>query len=198
MKPIKRETLDRQVAALFRQVDNNGDGLATLDEFRAVVGARRDALIRVRFAKVDVNQDGTISSAEFIGWQRSMGSAAASEDQPILDRGGIFAETIAPEPARDFAAQTLNGLIEPLTAIVLVNANSNYDAGTSLEELLLLERKRFDAVDLDRDEQLSPDELQRLRPRRDTPGTIAGVGGGDAPDMVSRQGPPPMPPGGGE
>lgn len=192
MKLIKREKLDKAVKAMFEMVDTNRDGLATVEEFRAVVGARRDALIKARFATIDTNHDGSLSPAEFTAWQRGMGSAAASDYQPVMDRGGLFAETINPDLGDDMGEQALRGLIEPLTAIVLVNANTNYDAGTSLEELLVLERKRFDAADLDQDGELGPEELQRLRPGREGPGRDGPRPGGA--DTVRGPGDMPPPP----
>ncbi len=184
-KPISRARYDKIVTAMFREADTNRDGLATLEEFHALVNARRDAAIRGRFAKVDANGDGTISMAEFTAWQQQMGSLATDERGAVGDRAGQVLEVIAPDlgSGRDDEDALLGNLIEPISGTLIARANTNYDAGVSLEELLAYEGAKFEAADTDKDGYLS---MQELRPRgsgRDGPG-----------GMGPRSGMPPMGP----
>lgn len=190
MKPIKRAAFDKPVIAMFRTADSDKDGLVTLEELRAAIDARRDTLIRARFQRVDANHDGSLSLAEFLRWQQQMGSASLYEAQPITLNGGPIPETITPELDDDMADQALRRLIEPLSATVIVNANSNYDRGLSLGELLVFERARFDAADTDDDGGLSMFELRNLesdKPGRG-PGDPRGPGGFGAPGGPSPAG----------
>jgi Ca2+-binding EF-hand superfamily protein len=174
MKPIKREALDKAVTAMFRTADKNGDGLVTFEELKSVIEARRDARIKARFERIDSDHNGTISAAEFFAWQHDLGSVASSENQSVADIGGPVSETIAPDLDGDEMA--LRRLIEPLSAMVIVNANTNYDNGVSLDELLAYERKKFDAADSDHDGTLTMEELRALEPR-DRRGPEGGTGG---------------------
>ncbi|PZQ56996.1 MAG: calcium-binding protein [Novosphingobium pentaromativorans] len=161
-KPISRAHYDKIVTALFRDADSNRDGLVTLDEFHTLVNARRDAAIKARFAKVDANGDGTISAAEFTAWQQQMGSVASDERGAVGDRSGQVLEVIAPDFGRDDDDRMLADLIEPISGTLIAKANTNYDAGVSLEELLAYEGARFEAADADKDGYLS---MQELRPK---------------------------------
>lgn len=178
MKPIKRTQLDKIVTAMFQQADSNRDGLVTIDELRLVVQSRRDQIIRTRFTAIDSDRNGVISLAEFQAWQGSMGSVALSDTGALGDQGGPVADAILPQLGDDPQDMVLGRLIEPLNATVIAQANSNYDAGLSLEELLAFQRVRFDAADADHDGLLSADEMGSLMPRRGPgPGGQAGPGG---------------------
>lgn len=170
IKPIRRDQLDKAVTGMFRAADRNGDGLVTFEELKSVIEARRDARIKARFERIDTNHDGTISAAEFFAWQHDMGSLASSEHQPVAEMGGPVPESIAPELDDDMAGMALHRLIEPLSAMVIASANTNYDNGVSLDELFAYERKRFDAADTDHDGMLSMEELRNLEPRDRGPG----------------------------
>lgn len=195
MKPIKRARFDRVVTAMFQAADTDRDGLVTLGELRMIVAARRDAMIRARFDKVDADRNGSISLAEFTGWQQGMGSLALSEDQPVTDRGGPIPATIEPDLGDDAGDRALAMVIEPLGALTIVHANTNYDAGMSLEELLAYQGKRFDAADTDRDGELSPEEVRVLMRRGEGPGRGGPGGPGPGPAGPGGDGPPPCPPG---
>ncbi|WP_434403234.1 EF-hand domain-containing protein [Sphingobium sp. DN12] len=177
MKPIKRSQIDRIVTAMFAEADSNRDGIVTIDELRLVVQARREAIIRTRFDAIDNNHDGTLSLAEFQAWQSSMGSVALSETGAMGDQGGPVAEAIMPKLGDDPEDAILGRLIEPLNASAIAQANSNYDAGASLEEVLAFEHARFDAADADHDGVLSAEEMRSLMPRRGPGGGPGGPGG---------------------
>lgn len=187
MKPLKREKLDKVATAMFRSADTDRDGIVTLDEIRAIFGARRDTLIRARFEKVDANHDSNISLAEFLAWQQQMGSAALSEDQPVAARSGPVGEAIHPD-LDDGDSPFLAMLIEPLSTMTITNANTNYDAGMSLEELLAYEHKRFDAADLNSDGELSMEEAREMTRR----GEGQGFGGPRGPGGPGPRGGPPL------
>jgi len=172
MKPVKRDRLDKATTEMFRIADRNGDGLVTFEELKSVIDARRDARIKARFERIDSDHDGSISAAEFFAWQHDMGSVASSEHQPVAEIGGPVSESIMPELDEDDRA--LRRLIEPLSAMVIVNANTNYDKGVSLDELLAYERRKFDAADSDHDGMLTMEELRALEPRDRGPGGPGG------------------------
>ncbi len=164
MKPVKRTALDKPVAGMFRNADGDKDGVVTLEELRATINARRDTLVSARFQRIDSNRDGALSLPEFLSWQQQMGSASLYEAQPIILNGGPIPENIMPDLDNDMVDQALRLLIEPLSANLIANANSNYDRGLSLDELLVFERARFDAADTDGDGELSMMELRDLEP----------------------------------
>lgn len=182
MKPVKRDKIDKPVTAMFRTADANKDGIVTNDELRAIIDARRDTLIHSRFEKVDSNHDGTISQAEFTGWQKQMGSASLSDAQPML-ANSLIPATLEPELGDDPEDRVLGQVIEPLSATVIVNANANYDAGISLDELLSYERARFDKLDADGNGELSMDELRALHGPGDGPGNRPRPGDGPPPHL---------------
>jgi Ca2+-binding EF-hand superfamily protein len=181
MKPIKRSQLDKVVTAMFQQADSNRDGVVTIDELRLVVQARRDQIIRARFTAIDGDRNGAISLAEFQAWQTSMGSVALSETGALGDQGGPVADAILPQLSDDPEDMVLARLIEPLNATVIAQANSNYDAGLSLEELLAFQRARFDAADADHDGLLLAGEMRSLMPRRGPGGQNGPAGPGGPP-----------------
>ncbi len=191
MKPIKREAFDKAVAEMFRSADTDRSGIVTLEEFQGILRVRLDKVIRARFEKVDGDRDGAVSLAEFVTWQQQMGAAAMSEVQPLTDRGRFIPQTIAAELGNDPEDRALGMLIEPLSAMTIVKANTNYDAGMSLDELLAYQRKPFDAADTDADGRLSMQELRSLR--RDGGGRNQDGPPGN-PDWPEG-GPPPCPPG---
>ncbi|AXB76337.1 EF-hand domain-containing protein [Novosphingobium sp. P6W] len=184
-KPVKRKQFDKIVTAMFREADANKDGMVTIDELHAVVDARREATIRARFEAVDSNRDGNISPAEFMAWQKRMGSAASSEANAFGDRNGPIADAITAtsDNPDDYV---LIQMIEPLNGTTIARANTNYDAGVSLEELLAYEGKHFDDADKNHDGELS---MEELRPAGG-PGKGPGRGG-----PGGAGGPPPCRPG---
>lgn len=161
-KPVKRKQFDKLVTGMFEVADTNHDGIVTIDEVHAVIEARREAAIRQRFEAVDTNHDGTISQPEFTAWQKQMGSVASTEGGGFGARDQQVADVILPETGKDRGDVMLANLIDPLSGTVVAKANTNYDAGVSLAELLAYEGKRFDDADKNHDGELSMDEL---RPR---------------------------------
>lgn len=165
MKPISRKAFDAAVISMFRAADANHDGTVTLAEFNEVVTARRDAIIRNRFKSIDTNHNGQIDENEFIAWQRAMGSTALS-DSAATQYAEIIPNSIAPELGDGERDEALAIAVEPLNAVVIAAANTNYDAGMSLEELLAYEHARFDKADTDKDGTLSREEIDAMIPRR--------------------------------
>ncbi|MDF7775269.1 EF-hand domain-containing protein [Sphingomonas sp. AOB5] len=159
MKPIARDRFDRAVTAMFRSADTNRDGFVTIEEVRTILDARRDTLIRARFDRIDVNKSGSIEADEFFAWQRGFGSGVLSEarasgiDKPLPD-------CIQPRFDDDREDLILARLVEPLSVTMIANANTDFDIGVSLEELLAYERRHFDEADADKDGALSMEELR--------------------------------------
>jgi len=162
MKPVKREKFDKAVTAMFRIADTDRNGVVTLKELQAIVDTRREAAIQARFDRIDANHDGSLDRAEFFAWQRQMGSAALSGEQAAAGNVGRMAESIVPDLKDDTDGEILARLIAPIDAMMIVTANTNYDDGMSLDELLAYERARFDAADIDKDGELSMDEVREL------------------------------------
>jgi len=178
IKPVKRSQLDEAATEMYRSADSNRDGLATLEEVRAIFQARRDAIIRERFTRIDSDGSGAIDEAEFVAWQAQMGSAASVEGDGLPGRDGPVEEALRPDLGDDMEDRMLARLIEPLSATTLVAANTNYDGGISLEEWLAYQRKRFDGADADADGKLTMEEMRSLMPGLGQPGEPAGGPGG--------------------
>lgn len=172
IKPVTRDRFDSIVTAMFRSADGDRNGLVTLDEIRAIARARRDILIGKRFERIDTNNDRSISSDEFSAWQQGLGSVAQSEEAQAIGRDELVPETIEPEYDNEMEAHLLRDLVEPMNARLVVDANSDYDAGLSLEELLTYEGKRFEQADRNRNGAISMDEAHRPKGRfpGDAPG----------------------------
>lgn len=165
MKPIDRDKMDGPVTDMFRAADLDKDGIVTLDELRTVLGRKRAAIIATRFKAIDTNGDKLIDEKEFDAWQQSLGTVAASDDEARGAGSGIVAETLPPDLGKSREDQMLRRIIEPLSATLLVSANTNYDKGMSLEELLAYEHQRFDNADTDKDGKLSAEEMRALAPK---------------------------------
>jgi hypothetical protein len=174
-QPIPRKQFDKAVEKLFKQADTNGDGTITLAEFNAVINARKAAVIQSRFDSIDTNRDKSISFAEFDAWQRSLGSVALAANGSADQDLAIVPEDIKPDVGRTENDEVVARLIEPLNPTMLTAANTNYDAGVSLAELLAYEGKRWDAADTNHDGWLTIDEIANLHVGG---GGFGGRGGG--------------------
>jgi len=163
---LRRNKFDDAVTGMVASADSDRDGTVTLAELRGVIGARKDAAIRDRFAAVDANRDKSLSYAEFDQWQRGLGSVALSDEAAAAASAALVAEDVRPEPMRDPGGKVLARLVEPLNATMLAAANTNYDAGASLAEILAYEGKRFEAADANADGWVTDDELPQAVPRR--------------------------------
>jgi hypothetical protein len=172
MKPIPIKAFDKAVESMFAAADANKDGMVTLAELNGVITARRNAVLHQRFVDIDTNHDGRIDEAEFIAWQSRKGGAAMADD------GGEFAEIVADSIGPDLGNGERNDAlmiaVEPLNAVVIAKANTNYDAGITLDELMAYEHARFTKADTNQDLFLSREEVEAMipnrGPRRDGPG----------------------------
>jgi len=174
-KPITRERFDKVVTAMFQAADANRDGTVTVPELHALVEARRNEVISGRFARIDSDRNGAISRDEFFAWQRQMGSAAVQDSAALGDREGPISEAVVPEAGHEPMDRMLDALIEPITGTLIAKANTNYDAGLSLSELLAYEGALFDAADSNHDGYLVMPELRVMR--RGGAGGMQGPGG---------------------
>jgi hypothetical protein len=159
IRPFERKRFDQAVGKLFKLADTNHDGTITLAEFNAVIAGRENRVIAERFDAIDTNHDHEISQAEFTQWQHGLGSAALSSSAAKPELGGLVAEEIRYPAGYGPRDEALSRLILPLTATMLVSANTNYDAGVSLDELVAYEGKRFEAADSNKDGWLTQAEI---------------------------------------
>jgi len=161
--PIDRKDYDEVVGRMFAVADTSRDGIATLAEFQTMIATRKDQAIQARFAAVDTDRNHAISAEEFAQWQRSLGSAVLTGDANDADAGGgavQVAEIVIPE-SRSATGRAIARLVEPLGSTVITAANTDYDAGTSLAELIAYEGKRFEAADTNHDGRITVDEMPR-------------------------------------
>jgi Ca2+-binding EF-hand superfamily protein len=156
---LRRDRFDEAVEDLFESADSDRNGLVTLVELRGVIEARKVAAIRSRFAGIDADRNQSLSFAEFDQWQRGLGSVVLSDEGAAAASNIVVAEDVRPELMRGPGGQVLARLVEPLNATMLAAANTNYDAGASLAEILAYEGKRFEAADANADGWVTDDEL---------------------------------------
>jgi hypothetical protein len=161
-EPLARKDFDRGVEKLFRAGDSDGNGTITLAELGATIEARKAQMVSQRFAAIDSDRNQAISMAEFSAWQRTIGSAVlddgASGGRPL---GELVAEEVRVAYPDNEEGETLSRVVEPLNAVLLVGANTDYDGGVSLAELLAHEGKRFDQLDGNKDGWLTLDESEK-------------------------------------
>lgn len=161
MKPVKRARFDAAVTALFQELDVDHDGIATTAEVTVALQARRDTAIRDRFARIDSNHDKVIDAGEFMAWQRSLGDAAALDDHADGQHPDAMGDGIGAAQDDDKLTDRLIArLIGQVDAVAIAQANTNYDKGASLAELLAYEGGKFDALDTDHDGTLDEAELR--------------------------------------
>ena len=176
MRPIPRDVFDAQVRAAFAEADLNHDGVVTLDEIRAAREAKREAIINARFAEVDTNHDGSISHAEFMAWQKHMGDPEMAHGErpdgppPEMGDGGPDA---GPRGVVDRRGVGLRGggmvgfLIAPITANMVVDADTDHDGALSLGEDLAFQDAIFARADANHDGFLDEGELRMARVARE-------------------------------
>ena len=163
---LRRDRFDEAVEDLFDSADADSNGTLTLAELRAVIEARKVAAIRSRFAGIDADRNQSVSFAEFDQWQRGLGSIVLSEEGAAAASNTVVSEDIRPEPMQGPGGQVLARLVEPLNATMLAAANTNYDAGGSLTEILAYQGKRFEQADANTDGWVTDYELSQARPSR--------------------------------
>ncbi|WEK47445.1 MAG: EF-hand domain-containing protein [Candidatus Andeanibacterium colombiense] len=161
-RAVSRKGIDDTVERMFKAADSNRDGTVTLAEFNSEVDARKNKIIAERFARIDTDHNQSLSMAEFAAWQRSIGAVALSDrlDTPQTE---MIAESLPVEYGRKDDVDFMSAVLEPLNATMIVSANTDYDAGTSLAELLEYEHGRFDKADLNHDGFVTWDEIDKLR-----------------------------------
>lgn len=177
-KPVKRAAFDKAVTALFRSADTDGDGVMTPAEVRAIIDARRAQVVSARFRRIDSDGNGAISPAEFQAWQAGLGSAVLSDPHAggNLRDDAIVPAVIEPDLGDGDDAMVLHDLIAPLSVTLIAEANTDYDRGASLGEMLACQGARFTRADKDRDGAIT---MEELRPARGPGGR--GDGGPPAP-----------------
>ncbi|MBY8827572.1 EF-hand domain-containing protein [Hephaestia mangrovi] len=187
-KPIKRAHFDDVVTAIYRDLDTRHDNLVTMEEVNAVRAAQRDQAIRDRFVRIDTNHDKLIEPDEFLAWQRGQGDAVAEGTGLGVNAGIAIADAVN-LPGHDKGEDgIIRRIIGPVDGVVIAKANTNYDAGVSLDELLAYENARFDAIDTDHDGALSQEELRAAKLGGERGGWRGRAGGGPGADA-----PPPAP-----
>ena len=160
-KPLQRKKYDEAVEKMFRVADTHHDGILTLDELEAQIKAQKEKLIRDRFASIDTDHNQSISYAEFYQWQASLGAAVFSDRSSAGRDPGLVAEQLPLALGNGRDDQMSARIIEPLSATLIVAANTNYDAGASLAEVLAYEGKRFEKADMNHDGWLTWDEIEQ-------------------------------------
>jgi Ca2+-binding EF-hand superfamily protein len=137
-KVTKAEFLGAR-ASQFKAADKDGDGLVTREEFAAFGDLRRDDAVDRLFARLDKNADGKLTADEFAG---RAGKKARSRGR------------IAPSLNFERADAEKKGY--------LTLADLAKYRGAKVEARL---KRRFDALDVNRDGKLSADELASRRGR---------------------------------
>ena len=156
--PVERKDFDEVVERMFAIADTSRDGIATLSEFQTMIATRKEQAIQARFANIDTDRNHAISLDEFDRWQRNLGSSVLNLDADGGAEQVQVAEVIVPQGRSD-NGRIIARLVEPLGSTVITAANTDYDAGTSLAELIAYEGTRFEAADANRDGRLLPNEL---------------------------------------
>ncbi len=171
MKPIPRDVFDAEVRRTFTEADLDHDGIVTLNEIRAAREAKREAMINAKFASIDINHDDSISHDEFLAWQKHLGDPEMArgehpEDAPHPpEDGGRDAGPRGEHGPR--GAGMVGFLIVPLTANMIVEADTNHDGALSLAEDLAYQDAVFDKVDTNKDGFLDEGEIRAARVARE-------------------------------
>src|SRR5690606_390715 len=156
---IRRDRFDEAVEKMFAAAGRDRDGTVTLEELRTAIESRKAAAIRGRFASIDADRNESISFLEFDRWQRGLGSIVLSDEGAAARARRSCRRTSGPNQCGP-GGMVLARLVAPLNATLLAAANTNYDAGASLAEILSYEGKRFEAADANADGWVTDDELR--------------------------------------
>ncbi|MEO1045502.1 MAG: EF-hand domain-containing protein [Pseudomonadota bacterium] len=178
-KPLALEKVEKLIERQHREADQDRNGYLTVEEVRGQINAMAEAIVRERFGRIDTDGNSAVSYAEFAAWQRSMGAnalddrAAASVSQAMVPNSLPFKITDRKYP------RALRLLVPPLNVTMLSQADSNYDGQISVEELKVVQTKRFRELDENSDGFLILTELPtntsrnrgggRQRPPSDAP-----------------------------
>jgi len=162
-RAISRSGIDDTVGRMFRDGDGNRDGTITLAEFNSVATALKSKVIAERFQRIDTDGNGQLSAGEFSAWQLSIGAVALSGRLDGPPSEGLVAESLPIDYGRKDDVDFMSLVLEPLSATLIVSANTDYDSGASLAEVLDYEHGLFDKADLNHDGFITWDEADELR-----------------------------------
>jgi Ca2+-binding EF-hand superfamily protein len=147
---ITKAEYDASHAGQFKTADKNGDGSVTKEEFAAYGDQRRGEFVDRMFARLDKNGDGTLDAAELAAGRGKRGDRAEHGDRAEKgdraergerrERGGRLNFERADAAKKGFL--TLEDLTKARAA--------RYEAAM---------KKRFEALDTNRDGKLAADEL---------------------------------------
>lgn len=139
---ITKAEYEASRAAEFKAADKNGDGFVSKEEFAAYGDQRRGDFVDRIFARLDKNGDGKLDAAELAAGHGKRGDRAERGDKAERgDRGGRRLNF-----ERADAAKKGFLTLEDLTKL----RSAHFEAAL---------KKRFEALDTNRDGKLTADEL---------------------------------------
>ncbi len=165
-KPISREEFDKSVARQHREADSDRNGYLTVAETRAAVQAIADRAIQDRFVAIDSNRDDAIDRAEFMDWQRAMGSQVLSDESAAAISRGMIPSSIAFDAGSGVNARIISRLVRPVDAALVAQADTDYDGRVDLQEWQAIQGRSFERLDANSDDFLVYQELPIARGNR--------------------------------
>ncbi|MDZ7923390.1 MAG: hypothetical protein U5M23_04885 [Marinagarivorans sp.] len=71
---ITAEEISQKRERMFSAMDDDGDGIVSLDEYELLDVKKRALIVKSRFAKLDKNGDGQLTDDEYVGYYGSFGA----------------------------------------------------------------------------------------------------------------------------